>query len=90
MRHTGRKASLDPAPYSWSATPNKQSISSRGANAGSYGDARAIISRQWPNNVVQITANFRSRRDILDHVNKCFVGPLSHRATWVCAAFGDD
>jgi ATP-dependent exoDNAse (exonuclease V) beta subunit len=49
----------------------------RGANAGSYGQARAVIERQSPGNIVQVTANFRSRRAILTHVNDCFDGPLS-------------
>jgi CRISPR-associated exonuclease Cas4 len=49
----------------------------RGANAGSYGQARAVIARQWPENIIQITANFRSRTPILTHINHCFDGPLS-------------
>lgn len=49
----------------------------RGANAGSYGQARAAIEKRWPENIVQITANFRSRPGILTHVNHCFKGPFS-------------
>ncbi|MBN9179076.1 MAG: UvrD-helicase domain-containing protein, partial [Microbacterium sp.] len=49
----------------------------RGANAGSYGQARAMIARQWPANIIQITANFRSRPLILTHVNRCFDGSLN-------------
>jgi ATP-dependent exoDNAse (exonuclease V) beta subunit len=49
----------------------------RGANVGSYGQARTAIKQRWPDNVVQITANFRSRPDILAHVNRCFETPLS-------------
>lgn len=49
----------------------------RGADVGSYAQARAAIERRWPNNIIQITANFRSRPDILTHVNRCFETPLS-------------
>lgn len=49
----------------------------RGADIGSYAQARAAIARQWPDNIVQVTANFRSRPDILAHVNRCFARPLS-------------
>lgn len=56
----------------------KQSIYRfRGADVGSYGEARGAIKRQWPNNIVQITANFRSRPAILTHINRCFAAPLS-------------
>ncbi len=44
----------------------------RGADVGSYAEARAAIERLWPDNVLQVTANFRSRPAILDHVNRCF------------------
>lgn len=49
----------------------------RGADVGTYTQARAAIERQWPGNIVQITANFRSRPAILTHVNRCFAAPLS-------------
>jgi CRISPR-associated exonuclease Cas4 len=49
----------------------------RGADIGSYAQARATIERQWPDNIVQVTANFRSRPDILAHINRCFARPLS-------------
>ena len=56
----------------------KQSIYRfRGADVGSYTQARAAIERQWPDNIVQITANFRSRPAILTHINQCFEAPLS-------------
>ncbi|MCK1341540.1 UvrD-helicase domain-containing protein [Bradyrhizobium sp. 38] len=58
----------------------KQSIYRfRGADVASYGEARAAISRRWPENIVQITANFRSRPEILTHTNRCFATPLSGR-----------
>ncbi len=49
----------------------------RGADIGSYTQARAAIERLWPENIVHVTANFRSRPDILGHINRCFAGPLS-------------
>src|SRR5262249_42016632 len=56
----------------------KQSIYRfRGADVGSYSEARCAIARRWPDNIVQITANFRSRPAILTHINYCFETPLS-------------
>lgn len=56
----------------------KQSIYRfRGADVGSYSQARTAIVRRWPRNLIQITANFRSRPAILTHVNSCFARPLS-------------
>lgn len=49
----------------------------RGADIGSYSQARAAVERQLPENIVQVTANFRSRPDILRHINRCFARPLS-------------
>jgi CRISPR-associated exonuclease Cas4 len=58
----------------------KQSIYRfRGADVSSYGDARGAIKRRWPSNIVQITANFRSRPAILTHINRCFAAPLSSK-----------
>jgi ATP-dependent exoDNAse (exonuclease V) beta subunit len=51
----------------------------RGADVSSYAEARSAIARRWPNNVIQITANFRSRPAILAHINRCFATPLSAR-----------
>ena len=51
----------------------------RGADINSYGQAREAIRRLWPGNIIQITANFRSRPGILAHVNACFEAPLSAR-----------
>jgi ATP-dependent exoDNAse (exonuclease V) beta subunit len=56
----------------------KQSIYRfRGADVGSYGEARCAVARRWPDNIVQVTANFRSRPAILTHINHCFEAPLS-------------
>jgi ATP-dependent exoDNAse (exonuclease V) beta subunit len=56
----------------------KQSIYRfRGADVRCYVEARSAIARRWPDNIVQITANFRSRPGILSHINHCFEAPLS-------------
>ncbi len=56
----------------------KQSIYRfRGADVRCYSEARSAIARRWPDNIVQITANFRSRPAILSHINRCFEAPLS-------------
>jgi len=49
----------------------------RGADISSYTQALAAIKRQWPDSIVQVTANFRSRPNILSHINRCFARPLS-------------
>ena len=42
-----------------------------------YKQAKAAIQRQWPENVLPITDNFRSRKPILDFVNQRFAAPLN-------------
>jgi CRISPR-associated exonuclease Cas4 len=49
----------------------------RGANVGSYLEAKASIEKCFPGNVLQVTASFRSRPEILSHVNRCFEAPLN-------------
>lgn len=49
----------------------------RGADVDTYVEAREAIRRQFPDNVLEITANFRSLRPILDWVNERFAGHLS-------------
>jgi ATP-dependent exoDNAse (exonuclease V) beta subunit len=49
----------------------------RRADIRSYKEAKAAIQRQWPENVLTITDNFRSRGPILDFVNQRFADPLS-------------
>ncbi|OCK59851.1 UvrD-helicase domain-containing protein [Bradyrhizobium sp. LMTR 3] len=48
----------------------------RGADLATYLLVRRAIEAQFPGNILRITANFRSRRQILDHVNRCFELPL--------------
>jgi CRISPR-associated exonuclease Cas4 len=49
----------------------------RGADVGSYTEARGAIARRWPNNIVQITANFRSRRRSARRITICRAPPRS-------------
>jgi ATP-dependent exoDNAse (exonuclease V) beta subunit len=49
----------------------------RGANIEAYGEARAAIALQGPNSIIEVTANFRSQRTIINHVNRCFEPVLS-------------
>jgi CRISPR-associated exonuclease Cas4 len=51
----------------------------RGADVASYEAARRAIEREWPSNVIQITANFRSQRAILQYVNHRFAAILEAR-----------
>jgi CRISPR-associated exonuclease Cas4 len=52
----------------------------RGADVASYMDAREAIERQFPGNMLRVTSNFRSRPDILNHVNLCFGERLGKQA----------
>jgi ATP-dependent exoDNAse (exonuclease V) beta subunit len=48
----------------------------RGGDIVTYSRVRATIARFWPENVLQLTANFRSRPAIIAHVNACFAQPF--------------
>jgi CRISPR-associated exonuclease Cas4 len=74
-----QETSLRPGALFMVGDPKQAIYRFRGADVGSYGQARAAIRHRWPENVLQITANFRSRPDILAHVNRCFQAPLSAR-----------
>lgn len=49
----------------------------RGAHVDAYNALRAAFEAADPTSIVQITANFRSVRPILEHVNSCFAAPLA-------------
>lgn len=49
----------------------------RGADVGAYDDARAAMKRHCAGCILQVTANFRSSRGILEHVNSCFESVLN-------------
>src|SRR3546814_19274944 len=59
-----------------------QSISRfRGADVGSYSEARSTFARLWPYNIIQITANFRSRPPILTPINPSVEAPMTGKGT---------
>jgi CRISPR-associated exonuclease Cas4 len=49
----------------------------RGADLATYLTVRNAIEAQCPGNILRVTANFRSRPRILEHINGCFAGPLA-------------
>ena len=49
----------------------------RGADVDTYLRAREAIREQYPKNILEVTANFRSFRPILEWVNQRFKEPLS-------------
>ena len=49
----------------------------RRADIATYMQVRGSIEQQFPGNTLEIFSNFRSAKPILDHVNRCFVEPLS-------------
>lgn len=51
----------------------------RGADLATYLTVRQSIERQFPGNIVKVSANFRSRDPILRHVNVCFSEHLSQQ-----------
>jgi ATP-dependent exoDNAse (exonuclease V) beta subunit len=72
-----QESSLRPGALFMVGDPKQAIYRFRGADIVSYGQARAAIAQRRPENVIQITANFRSRPGILTHVNRCFEAPLS-------------
>jgi exodeoxyribonuclease-5 len=57
--------------------PKQSVFRFRFADINTYLHAREAIERQFPGNRLEIVANFRSVPAILDHVNACFLAPLS-------------
>ncbi|RWK68286.1 UvrD-helicase domain-containing protein [Mesorhizobium sp.] len=52
----------------------------RGADVAAYMEARNAVERQFPGNILRITTSFRSRGEILGHVNRYFSDPLGRQA----------
>ncbi|MBW7973556.1 UvrD-helicase domain-containing protein [Bradyrhizobium sp. BR 10289] len=44
----------------------------RGADLATYLTVRRAIEARFPDNVLRVTANFRSRGQIVEHINRCF------------------
>lgn len=69
--------SLTPANLFVVGDPKQAIYRFRGADLATYLVVRDAIVRQFPANILRVTANFRSRGQILDHVNRCFEERLS-------------
>lgn len=48
----------------------------RGADVVAYNEARAAITAQGDDSIIEITANFRSHETIISYVNRCFTSVL--------------
>ncbi|RWH52858.1 MAG: DNA helicase UvrD [Mesorhizobium sp.] len=57
--------------------PKQAIFQFRGAHISTYESAKAVIARTWPDNILQITANFRSREGVLAYVNGTFRAALN-------------
>ncbi len=60
--------------------PKQGIYSFRGADPHCYEAAKRLLRRRWPDNVLTVTANFRSRPGVVDYVNRCFAQPMSRGA----------
>ena len=69
---TWRQAQLRPGSLFLVADPKQAIYRFRGADIETYHLSRALIVSQPGGAVLDITANFRSQRAIIDHVNECF------------------
>jgi CRISPR-associated exonuclease Cas4 len=49
----------------------------RGADLATYLTVRRAVEEQFPGGILRVTSNFRSRGQILEHVNRCFEEKLS-------------
>ncbi|MCK1704906.1 UvrD-helicase domain-containing protein [Bradyrhizobium sp. 155] len=49
----------------------------RGADLATYLTVRRAVEEQFPDSILRVTSNFRSRGQILEHVNRCFQERLS-------------
>jgi CRISPR-associated exonuclease Cas4 len=62
------------------ADPKQAIYRFRGADIACYMEARMAIEQGLPRNILRVTANFRSRPRILEHVNSCFSERLGNQA----------
>lgn len=51
----------------------------RGAHVAAYTAIRDALKARDPSSIIQITANFRSAPEIIDHVNRAFESPLEQK-----------
>ncbi len=78
--YAGRKRSCGRAPSSSSAIRSRQFIVSAAPTSRAYQLSRKLIVSQNEGAILDITANFRSQKAIIDHVNSCFEDVLSKPA----------
>jgi CRISPR-associated exonuclease Cas4 len=52
--------------------PKQAIFQFRGAHVSNYETAKKVVASAWPQNILQITANFRSREGVLAYVNETF------------------
>ncbi|MBZ9605047.1 UvrD-helicase domain-containing protein [Phyllobacterium chamaecytisi] len=67
-----QEARLKPSALFLVGDPKQAIYRFRGADIEAYNQARAIVANQDRGEIVQVTANFRSKRKIVDHVNAWF------------------
>jgi ATP-dependent exoDNAse (exonuclease V) beta subunit len=73
------EAKLRPGSLFLVGDPKQAIYRFRGADIGVYQQARDNVAGRSSGNIVQVTANFRSRRGLIDFVNNRFEPVLSHR-----------
>jgi CRISPR-associated exonuclease Cas4 len=76
-----RQRALRPGALFMVGDPKQAIYRFRGADLATYMEAREAIERQFPGNILHVTSNFRSRQEILEHVNRCFRDRLSQQGT---------
>lgn len=90
-----QEARLRPGQLFLVGDPKQAIYRFRGADIEAYQLARSVIGEQAQSAVLTVTANFRSRRGIIEHVNGSFsqvfsrVGQPEHVAIDAIAGIGD-
>lgn len=77
---TWQKRRLIPGRLFLVGDPKQAIYRFRAADLASYMEAYKAIERQFPGNVLHIRTSFRSRKEILDYVNRSFAEPLGKQA----------
>jgi CRISPR-associated exonuclease Cas4 len=85
---TWHRRSMRPGQLFVVGDPKQAIYRFRGADLATYRTARQAIEDQFPGNVVRVSANFRSRDPILQHINDCFAPHLSQQEAGYVALQG--
>ena len=72
-------AALRPGSLFLVGDPKQAIYRFRGADVEAYNEARATVAAQTRGAIIEITANFRSQKRIIEHVNHCFEPVLQAR-----------